>query len=204
MIGFFWCFFCLGFFIKISFYLSSISIFIYFVINLKRFKKIISNYFLSIIISLVLLTPHFLWLFQNNFITIFYGLDRSGLSEFNILNHLLNPLIFLIKQMLILIPFFTMLFVIVKKFKFSIGKKNKKTFFLISINLIPFLLIFATSVITSANIRTMWMTPFYLFLGVMFIDILRKNIELKKLKILLPLFIFLYFIPVYLSWNIYC
>ena len=204
MIGFFWCFFCLGFFIKISFYLSSISIFIYFVVNLKDLK-IISNYFLSIIISLVLLTPHFLWLFENNFITIFYGLDRSGLSEFNILSHLLNPLIFLIKQMLILIPFFTMLFVIVKKFKFSIGKKNKKTFFLISINLIPFLLIFATSVITSANIRTMWMTPFYLFLGVMFIDILRKNIELKKIKKFYYIFLFLFILSpsIYLGISIF-
>ena len=194
----------LGFLSKYLFIYLLLAFFIYFLINLKRFKKIISNYFLSIIISLVLLTPHFLWLFQNNFITIFYGLDRSGLSEFNILNHLLNPLIFLIKQMLILIPFFTMLFVIVKKFQFKISTKNKKTFFLISINLIPFLLIFATSVITSANIRTMWMTPFYLFLGVMFIHILRKNIELEKIKKFYYLFLFFFILSpsIYLGISI--
>ena len=75
----------------------------------------IPNYFLSIAISLIILIPHFIWLFDNNFITITYGLNRSGLLEFSILNHLINPTIFLVKQVLILLPFFLMLFVILKK-----------------------------------------------------------------------------------------
>ena len=182
----------LGFLSKYLFLYLLSAFFIYFILNLKRYKKIVPNYLLSIIISLVLLVPHFLWLFKNNFITIFYGLNRSGLTELSILNHFTNPLIFLIKQILILIPFFVMIFVILKKFQFKISTKNKKTFFVISINLIPLFLIFVTSIITGAKIRTMWMTPFYLFLGVMFIEMFRKNIDLKKIKKFYFLFLFFF------------
>ncbi len=41
---------------------------------------------------------------------------------------------------------------------------------------------FLTSMITGSKIRTMWMTPFYLFFGVLLIDIYKKDILLNKLK----------------------
>jgi hypothetical protein len=85
-----------------------------------------------------------------------------------------------------------MFFIILKKFQFKIKIKDKKILFLISINLIPFLLILATSIITGAKIRTMWMTPFYLFLGVLFLEIFRKNIDIKKIKIFFYLFLFFF------------
>ena len=115
------------------------------------------------------------------------------------MNHFINPLIFLIKQILILIPFFLMLFVIVKKIKIKIKIKNNKILFLIAINLIPFFLVLITSIFTGAKIRTMWMTPFYLFLGTLFFEIFKKNIELKKIKRFYYLFL-LFFI---LSPSIY-
>ena len=51
-----------------------------------------------------------------------------------------------------------------------------------------------TSIISGAKIRTMWMTPFYLFFGTLFIEIFRKNIDLKKIKKFYAIFIFFYFI----------
>ena len=86
-----------------------------------------------------------------------------------------------------------MIFSAIKKFKFKINFKNKKTQFLIAINLVPFFLIFLTSVFTGAKIRTMWMTPFYLFLGILFFEILKKNIEINKIKKFYYLFIFFFF-----------
>ena len=50
---------------------------------------------------------------------------------------------------------------------------------------------FTTSVVTGANIRTMWMTPFYLFLGTLFLMLHSKVIEFKKIKRFY--FIFLFF-----------
>ncbi len=191
----------LGFLSKYLFIYLLIALLIYFTINLKKFKKIIPNYFLAIFISLILLLPHFIWLFENNFVTIFYGLKRTGFSEFNILKHLLNPTVFFIKQFLILIPFFLMFLVILKKVKFNTNLKSKKILFLIFINLIPLVLILITSAITGAKIRTMWMTPFYLFLGTLFLEILRKNVDLKKIKNFSYLFLFFFILSpsVYLS-----
>ena len=182
----------LGFLSKYLFVYLLFALFIYFILNLKKFKKNILNYFLSLVFSLFLLLPHFIWLFQNNFTTIFYGLDRTGLSEFNISYHFINPIVFFIKQIFILIPFFIMLFVIVKKFKLNTNIKNKKVLFLGVINIIPLLLILVTSIITGAKIRTMWMTPFYLFLGVFFLEIFRQNIDLKKIKKFYFLFLFFF------------
>ena len=67
----------LGFLSKYLFIYILVSILIYFIINLKKYKKFIPNYILAIIVSLAILTPHFFWLFENDFVTIFYGLNLS-------------------------------------------------------------------------------------------------------------------------------
>ena len=182
----------LGFLSKYLFIYILLALFIFFISNFKKYRKSVNKYFFSIAISLVILTPHFFWLFENNFITIFYGLTRSGVTEFNYIDHFKNPIIFLIKQFIILIPFFLMFYVVVKKFKFSINKRNKETIFLLSINLIPMALILATSIIMGAEIRTMWMTPFYLFFGVLFVYIFKNSIDLKKIKKFYYIFLFFF------------
>ena len=182
----------LGFLSKYLFIYILLSLFIFFIFNLKKYKKSIKNYFLSILISLAILVPHFIWLLENNFVTIFYGLNRTEISDFNLINHFKNPALFLLKQIIILIPFFVMAFAIIKKFKFKININNKKTLFLLSINLVPLFLVLITSVLTGAKIRTMWMTPFYLFLGTFLLLIFKKNIEFKKIKKFYYIFIFFF------------
>ena len=182
----------LGFLSKYLFVYILLALFIFFIFNYKKYKKSLNKYFFSILISLALLTPHVFWLFENNFITIFYGLDRSGVSESNYIDHLKNPIIFLIKQFIILIPFFLMFYVVTKKYKFSINKKNKEIIFLLSINLIPICLVLATSIIMGAEIRTMWMTPFYLFFGTLFISLFKSFIDMKKIKKFYYIFLFFF------------
>ena len=53
---------------------------------------------------------------------------------------------------------------------------------------------FLTSVITGSKIRTMWMTPFYLFFGTLFVYLFQAQINLKKLKNFTVGFIFLFFL----------
>ena len=67
-----------------------------------------------------------------------------------------------------------MFFIMINKLKAKINLKDKKTSFLLFINLIPILLILSTSLLSGAEIRTMWMTPFYLFLGTLFLKIFKK------------------------------
>ena len=128
--------------------------FIY-LIFFKRTKKFDFKYLIALEVFLVLLVPHFIWLYNNEFISIFYGLKRTGLEESVLLDHAKYPLIFLAKQIGILIPFFFLVFLLTKKFKFKFNFKDKKLLFLFFINLVPIALMFATSLFTGSKIRTM-------------------------------------------------
>ena len=60
---------------------------------------------------------------------------------------------------------------------------------------------FLTSVVTGSKIRTMWMTPFYLFFGTFVIYLFKAQINTKKLKSFICGFIFLFFLsPVLYSY----
>jgi hypothetical protein len=127
-------------------------------------------------------------------VTILYGLKRTGLEGSGILDHLKYPIVFLFKQIGVLIPFFFLIFLLIKKIKFKINFKDKKLLFLISINILPIVLMFITSLVTGSKIRTMWMTPFYLFFGVLFIYVLQSQINIKRLNSFLYGFLFLFFL----------
>ena len=174
--------------------LISVDLLFIYLIFFKKTKKFDFKYLITLEVFLVLLVPHFIWLYDNEFITIFYGLKRTGLEESVIFDHIKYPLIFLAKQIGILIPFFFLVFLLTKKFKFKFDFKDKKLLFLFFINLAPIALMFATSLVTGSKIRTMWMTPFYLFFGVFFVYLLRSQINLKKINSFLVGFLFLFFL----------
>jgi len=166
-------------------------------------KKIDFKCLVSIIPFLIVLLPHLIWLTENNYVTITYGLDRTGTGDQNFLDHIIHPLIFLGKQIGILIPFFLMLLFCNSKLKTKLNFKDNKLLFLLAINIVPVALVFLTSMIMGIKIRTMWMTPFYLFFGVLVIYIFQSQINLNKLKgfttIFIILFIFSPFAYAYVS-----
>ena len=194
----------LGFMSKYLFiYLGlAIDLFIIYMVYKNKFNFNFKP-LISIIPFCIVLLPHLIWLTENNYITITYGLNRTGMEEPNILNHIKHPLIFLGKQIGILIPFFIMVLFLIKKFKSKIRLKDVKLLFLIIINIAPIALIFLTSMILGVKIRTMWMTPFYLFFGILVIYIFQYQINLNKLKnfvtIFMILFIFSPFAYAYVS-----
>ena len=193
----------LGFLSKYLFIylLLAIDLLFIYLIFFKKTKKFDFKYLVTLEIFIVLLVPHLVWLFNNDFITVSYGLDRSGLEASSFTDHFKNPLIFLFKQIGILIPFLFLFFLLIKKIKFKINLKDKKLLFLLFINFIPILLMFITSLITGSKIRTMWMTPFYLFFGVTFIYIFYSQINIKKNKSFLYGFLFFFILsPVLYSY----
>ena len=149
--------------------LSVVMIFAY-EFFITKTRKIDFKHYLPIEIFFVLLVPHLIWLFQNDFVTIKYAFNRAGLVDYSLLNHLKFPIIFLIKQIGILIPFFILCYFIIKKIKIRFDIKDKKKYFILLINFLPIVLMFLTSVVTGSKIRTMWMTPFYLFFGVLILS----------------------------------
>ena len=183
----------LGILSKYLFIYLIIGIKLVFLYYLRKGKKIkSSHYFIAGPITLLILLPHFIWLTENNFVTIFYGFQRTGgLGGF--LDHLIYPLIFLVKQIALLIPFLLMSFFLLKKIKFKINFKDEKLVFILLTTIAPIFLMLLTSMILGAKIRTMWMTPFYLFAGTFFIFIFQSQINLKKLKRFTSVFLILFF-----------
>ena len=174
--------------------LTSIFLFFIYVIFLKKIKKFDFKYIIILEIFLILLVPHFIWLYDNDFVTISYGLKRTGLVEAGIINHFKQPFIFLIKQIGILLPFFFLIWLLVKKIRIKFNLKDKKLLFLMTFNILPIFLILLTSIITGSKIRTMWMTPFYLYFGVLFIYLFKAQIDLKKINSFLSGFLFIFFL----------
>ena len=194
----------LGFLSKYLFIylLISINLLFIYLIFIKKIKKFDFKYLVIIEVFIVLLVPHLIWLLNNDFITVSYGLKRTGLESTGILDHFKHPIIFLVKQIGILIPFFLLVHLLVKKIKFKINLNDKKLLFLIFVNILPIGLMFITSLVTGSKIRTMWMTPFYLFFGVLFVYSLQSQINIKKINSFLYGFLFLFFFsPILYSYE---
>ena len=184
----------LGFLSKYIFIylLITIDLLFFYAIFIKKYKKFDFKYLIALEVFIILLIPHLIWLTNNDYVTITYGLARTGLQNSSLLDHTIYPLIFLGKQTGILFPFFILSFFLVKKFKFKISLNDKKLLFLIFINLLPIGLMLLTSILTGSKIRTMWMTPFYLFFGVLIVYIFKTQINLKKLNAFISVFLILF------------
>jgi 4-amino-4-deoxy-L-arabinose transferase-like glycosyltransferase len=172
----------LGFLTKYIFAYLLISLFFYLIYIFFIRKKINFNFLYTVLIFFLITAPHFQWLIRNDFSTIYYALKRGELNEFNIYNHLLNPFKFLMSQILILLPFLLLIYLLIKKIKIKLPFDNQKFIFLLFSFLLPFFLILITSMVTGSRIRTMWMIPFYSLVGVFFIFLYQDSINLKKLK----------------------
>ena len=182
----------LGILSKYLFIYLIIGIKLVFIYFLRKGKKIkFSHYFIAGPITLLILLPHIIWLTENNYITIAYGLQRTG-GVGNFIDHLIYPLIFLTKQIGLLIPFLFMSFFLVKKINIKFNLKDKKLVFLLLTIVAPIFFMLLTSMVMGAKIRTMWMTPFYLFAGTLIIYIFKSQINLNKLKKFATIFVILF------------
>ncbi len=185
----------IGFLSKYLFFYLLVSITLLFLYSIfyKKIKKFDFKYLIILEVFVILLIPHLIWLHENDYVTISYGLKRTGLEQSGNFDNIKLPIIFLLKQLGILIPFFILNLFLIKKFRFKINFSDKKFVFLFFVNLLPIILIILTSAVTGSKIRTMWMTPFYLFFGVMFIYFLKSQINIKKISSFLVVFVILFF-----------
>ncbi len=155
-------------------------------------KKFNYKCFISLFPFFLILLPHLIWLSENDYITIAYGLHRTGTGDQNFLDHLILPVLFLGKQIGILVPFFIMCLFALSNFKTKLDFKDQRLLFLFTINIVPIFLMFLTSMIMGIKIRTMWMTPFYLFFGVLIIYIFKSKINLNKIRGFVSAFLILF------------
>ena len=174
-------------------------LFIYLLYKKKKLKY--KNFLISGTVCLLILLPHLIWLTENNYTSIVYGFERTG-GIGNFLDHLIYPVIFLGKQIGIIAPLVFMGIFLIKRFKINLNFKDEKLIFLFFTTIFPIILIFFTSMIMGVKIRTMWMTPFYLFFGVLLIYIFQKNILYYNFKKFLFIFLFFLFLSHVIYLNI--
>ena len=104
----------LGILSKYLFVYLIIGIKLVFIYFLRKGKKIkFSHFFIAGPITLIILLPHLIWLTENSYITITYGLQRTG-GVGGFLDHFIYPLIFLGKQIGLLTHFLMMYCFIIK------------------------------------------------------------------------------------------
>ena len=125
--------------------LVAIDLLFAYLIFIKKSKKFDFKYLVSLEVFFVILIPHIIWLFNNDFITFKYGFARAGLDEGQIINHFKYPLLFTLKQIGILIPFLILVWLLMKKIPKKLNLKDEKLLFLIFINLVPIILVFMTA-----------------------------------------------------------
>ncbi len=113
----------LGILTHYSFIFLIFSLFIFFIFFIKKNQKQITNFFISLFIFLLILSPHFIWLIENDFQTINYALGRASVGEKGLIKHLINPIKFLLKQLGMLSLFFLIFLSII-----SIKKLRKMNF----------------------------------------------------------------------------
>ena len=186
-------FFGLGILSKYLFFYLIAGINLLFFYHILKKKIKIFHAFLSNLTCLLIIVPHLVWLFDNNFVTLTYGLQRTTYDS-NLIDHIIYPVSFIFKQIGLLSPFFLMTFLLVKKFNKIKIIYNERIVFLCLTCLAPILLIVLTSFVMGTKIRTMWMTPFYLFFGVLFIEVIKKQINFKNLKKFYLSFLFFFLI----------
>ncbi len=173
------------------FYLIISIVFFYLFFEIKKYKVGL-GVFLAFLSFLIIVFPHLNWLVANDFVTINYASHRSNINESVLISHITNPFIFLLKQLIMILPFLFLCSFILKFRKINVKFNDRKLVFLLSINILPFLLIFITSLITGSNIRTMWMSPFYLSFGILFLYCFKEKLERKSLKKFMYNFLFIF------------
>ena len=183
----------LGILSKYLFFYLVIGIKLLFFYLLIKKKQLKSKKFLIVgPLVILIISPHLIWLYENEYVTLVYGLQRTGgVGSFT--DHLIFPITLIAKQIILLLPFFILLAFLLKKFTIKLTKSDKLTF-LIFTSLIPLGLIIFTSFLLGAKIRTMWMTPFYLTFGVLLIEIYKKNINFKNLRKFYFIFVVIFLI----------
>ena len=128
----------------------------------SSFKKI--GLYLGLGIFTVVITPHVVWLFQHDFITVQYAFNRVS-SPPSLLTHISHPLYFALLQLATFLPALILFSVVYfgRGHQPAISQQQVLTLFqkqfLLVAGLGPFLLTILLSGLTGITLQTMWGTP---------------------------------------------
>lgn len=161
------------------------------------FKK--PGFYCAVVTFLLLISPHLIWLYQHEFVTLSYAEHIS--SEYTqtktVWNHLSYPLNLLVNAFISVVG----LFILLWPFYGAKKETNRLTRFqldyLIFIGIGPFVVSLLLCVITGDYFPPRWFTPYFFLLGVMSMVYLKPGLSgvmLKRFGITLVVFSSLLFV----------
>jgi 4-amino-4-deoxy-L-arabinose transferase-like glycosyltransferase len=120
--------------------------------------------YLGLACFLALLAPHLAWVWQHDFVTLGYGLQRTGVGEHPGWSaHLLNPLRFLLAQAAHLVLPLLLLWLLARP-AWQAGSDASRRYLLFA-GLGPLLGFLVISALTGMRLRSMWGTPLLAIAG---------------------------------------
>lgn len=171
----------------------------------KSFMKPGVYYFLALFFLLI--TPHLIWLYQHDFITLTYAAEIS--SDYTLkktwLNHITHPWGFLVNSLIDIAGLFILLWPFYKQKKTDLSINSFQFQFLIFIGLGPLLVSFLLCILTGDYFPPRWSTPYFFTFGILAIIFLKPAVSKKQLKqftITLVLFSSLLFLGRMSTWIV--
>jgi hypothetical protein len=146
---------------------------------------------------LLVVTPHLVWVVDNDFITVAYGIDRVGVARKTVFDHLYYPFKFLIGQSLILIPCLIMLWTLKGPRREPTPARDHSEIraFLLFVSLGPPLLMALLSGIGGWKLRSMWGTPLFLTAGVTLVYFWQHYLAEKRLRRFMVVWTIFFLLP---------
>lgn len=142
-----------------------------------------SKPYLALLLFCVILTPHLIWLFSHDFITLNYAIART-VGEKNWFNHLFYPLEFLWQQWQVFFPAFFIFMVFFfshSNTKMTLRKQDK--YFLLWAGLGPLFFTLFISFLFGIKLRAGWGMPLLSLWGMLLIAFFPATFTIKRIKL---------------------
>jgi hypothetical protein len=180
--------------------LASMAIFLFLLPQNRKQLKTLPPY-LGLFTCLIIILPHTIWLFFNDFITIRYAIFRaSSIPEWS--NHFYFPSQFAWQQFLVFLPallFFAVFFVRKKINRgpkdFAISKFNM--LFLWIVGMGPFILTLILSLVLGIKLHAGWGMPLESLWGIILVAALTPSLTQKKIVVFISTIFLLMFAQIF-------
>jgi hypothetical protein len=139
-----------------------------------------SGIYVGLLAFIIVIFPHFIWLIQNNFITLKYAFDRASIEPINFWTlHFSYPLNFALSLIIDFLFPIILLFVIAKPKTEAIQNSNKFIFWM---SFGPYILTILLAMIFGWHLYNEWGVPLVTLWGILLVMIFKPEISEKLFK----------------------
>ena len=143
-----------------------------------------SGLYLAVLVCLVLISPHLIWLYQHDFITVKYALTTPAQYSKapQAWPHLFYPLNFISNSVIFTVFVAVLLWPIYRGPRKVSSLTELQWQFLLTMGLGPWILSLVLCVITGNHFPARWATPYFFLVGIIVLSLVNPTLSAKSLK----------------------